>query len=230
MAWRHSQALSFSVRFPIAPIVAPPRVHRRPAILIRPGSPSDSLSDTSSVHSSGFDASGQTHSGPSTRVASSRSAPLSTPYPPTTLESSLDSSSERSLDSSSLFVGPSRKRCRSPTTSVSLATPVSRLIAPTHVDILPSHKRFRDSYSLEDSREEHVEIDIADAEAVADLGIGDRVGAHTEDGIGMGVKIAANDIREDDEDFETAQRQLEAGQLMASEERAGLTDKIRRLG
>nr|GEW13381.1 putative reverse transcriptase domain-containing protein [Tanacetum cinerariifolium] len=36
------------------------------------GSPSYSLSDTSSVHSSGCDASGQTHSGPSTRVASSR--------------------------------------------------------------------------------------------------------------------------------------------------------------
>ncbi|GJX14176.1 hypothetical protein Tco_0205934 [Tanacetum coccineum] len=210
--------LAPSSEFPIAPIVAPPRVHRRPAILIRPGeaipfgppycthpnglhklltakkrvSPSDSLSDTSSIHSSGFDASGQTHSGSSTRVASSRlvyppvitpryskafrhwrSAPLSTPYPPTTLESS----SERSLDSSSLSAGPSHKRCRSPTTSISLSTPVSRLIAPTHVDILPPHKRFKDSYSLEDS---------------------------------MGVKIAANDIWEDDEDFKTAQRQLEA--------------------
>nr|GEX37621.1 hypothetical protein [Tanacetum cinerariifolium] len=63
------------------------------------GSPLDSLSDTSSVHSLGCDASGQTNSGPSTRVASSslgyppvmtpryseafrrsRSAPLSTPY------------------------------------------------------------------------------------------------------------------------------------------------------
>ncbi|GKB66250.1 hypothetical protein Tco_0927662 [Tanacetum coccineum] len=47
----------------------------------------------------------------------------------------------------------------------------------------------------------------------SDLGIGDGVGAHTEDGIGMGVKIAANDIWEDDEDFKTAQRQLEAGYL-----------------
>ncbi|GKF62898.1 hypothetical protein Tco_0182952, partial [Tanacetum coccineum] len=85
------------------------------------GSPLDSLSDTSSVYSSGCDASGQTHSGPSTRFASSRlvyppvmtpryskafsrwsSAPLSTPYPPTTSESSPDSFSERSLDLSSL--------------------------------------------------------------------------------------------------------------------------------
>ncbi|GJU69844.1 hypothetical protein Tco_1256103, partial [Tanacetum coccineum] len=67
------------------------------------GSPLDSLSDTSSVHSSRFDASGQTHSGPSTRVASSR--------------------------------------------------------------------------------------------LIADLGISDGVGAHTEDGIGIGVEIAASDIR-----------------------------------
>ncbi|GJS51494.1 retrovirus-related pol polyprotein from transposon TNT 1-94 [Tanacetum coccineum] len=105
------------------------------------GSPSDSLSDTSLVHSLGFDASGQTHSGPSTRVASSRldylsvmtlhyseafrcwrSAPLSTPYPLTTSESSPDSSFERSLDSSSLCPGPSCKRCRFPTTSVPSST------------------------------------------------------------------------------------------------------------
>ncbi|GJT03786.1 putative reverse transcriptase domain-containing protein [Tanacetum coccineum] len=73
------------------------------------GSPLDSLSDTSSVHSSRFDASGQTHSGPSTRVASSR--------------------------------------------------------------------------------------------LIADLGISDGVGAHTEDGIGIGVEIAASDIREDEEEM-----------------------------
>ncbi|GKC89663.1 reverse transcriptase domain-containing protein, partial [Tanacetum coccineum] len=144
------------------------------------GSSSDSLSDLSSVHSSGCDASGQSHSGPSTRVASPRlvypsvitprcseaflrwrSAPLSNPYPPMTSESSLDSSSERSLDSSSPSAGPSRKRCKSPTTLVSSST-----------------------------------------HAVADLGIGDGVGVHTEDGISMGVEVATSDIREDEEEFE----------------------------
>ncbi|GKA98573.1 hypothetical protein Tco_0826510, partial [Tanacetum coccineum] len=188
------------------------------------GSPSDSLSDTSSVHSLGFDASGQSHLGPSTRVASSRLvyppvmtlryseafrrwryAPLSYPYPLTTLESSLDSSSERSLDSYLPFTGLSRKRCRSPTTLVPSSTPILRSIAPTYADLLPPLKRFRDSYSPKDSREDHMEIDTADAEAIADLGISDGVGAHTEDVI-------------------------EAGQLMASGERAGLTDRIRRLG
>ncbi|GKG53280.1 hypothetical protein Tco_0552548, partial [Tanacetum coccineum] len=61
-----------------------------------------------------------------------------------------------------------------------------------------------------------MEIDTDDAEAVADFGISDGVGAHTKDGIGIGVEIAASDIREDEEEFKTAQRQLEAGQLMAS--------------
>ncbi|GKE68902.1 hypothetical protein Tco_1526974, partial [Tanacetum coccineum] len=185
------------------------------------GSPLDSLSYTSPVYSSGCDASCQTHSGPSTRVATSRLvyppvmtprysetfsrwrfASLSTPYPPTTSESSPYSFSERSLDSSLLSVGPSRKRCRSPTTSVPSSTPVSRLIALTHADLLPPRKRFRDSYSPEDNREEHMEIGIADTEAVADLDIGDGVGAHTEDGIGMRVEIIASDIREDEEEFE----------------------------
>ncbi|GKF09768.1 hypothetical protein Tco_0043992, partial [Tanacetum coccineum] len=73
-----------------------------------------------------------------------RSAPLSTPYPPTTSESSLGSSSER-------------------------------LIAPTPADLLPPHKRFRDSYSSDNSREEHMEVDTADTEAVADVGISDGV-------------------------------------------------------
>ncbi|GJU29266.1 reverse transcriptase domain-containing protein [Tanacetum coccineum] len=48
----------------------------------------DSYSDSLSFHSSGCDALSQSHS---------RSAPLSTLYPPTTSESSLDSSSERSI-------------------------------------------------------------------------------------------------------------------------------------
>ncbi|GJT75243.1 hypothetical protein Tco_1041968 [Tanacetum coccineum] len=106
----------------------------------------------------------------------------------------------RSLDSSSLSAGPSRKRCISPTTLVPLSSPILRSIAPTHADLLPPCKRFRDSYLPEDSREEHMEIGTADAEAVADLGIGD--GVDTEDGIGMGVEIAASDIREDKEEFE----------------------------
>ncbi|GJZ42247.1 putative reverse transcriptase domain-containing protein [Tanacetum coccineum] len=107
------------------------------------------------------------------------SAPLSTPYPPTTSESSLGSSSKRSLDSSSPSSRSSRKRCKSPTAS-----------------------RFRDSYSPEDSREDHIEVDNADGKAIADIGISEGVVAHPKDGVGMGFKIAASDVREDDEEFE----------------------------
>ncbi|GJR22188.1 reverse transcriptase domain-containing protein [Tanacetum coccineum] len=52
----------------------------------------------------------------------------------------------------------------------------------------------------------------------SDLGISDRVIVDTEEGIGIGVKIASSDIKEDEEEFETANRQFEAGQLMASKE------------
>nr|GEV51884.1 reverse transcriptase domain-containing protein [Tanacetum cinerariifolium] len=114
------------------------------------------------------------------------------------------------------------------------------------------HQRFRDSYSPEDSRKEHMEIGTTDVETVADLGIGDGFVAHIEDGISIGVEVVVSDIREDKEEFEAktnaggtmeiavdphwitefeaAQRHLEAGQMIASGERASLTDKIRRLG
>ncbi|GJZ89434.1 hypothetical protein Tco_0661216 [Tanacetum coccineum] len=77
-----------------------------------------------------------------------------------------------------------------------------RSIASALVDLLPPRKRFRDSYSPKDSREEHIEVDTTDAEAVADVGISDGVVAHTEDSIDMGVKITASDVREDDVEFE----------------------------
>ncbi|GKB09611.1 putative reverse transcriptase domain-containing protein [Tanacetum coccineum] len=165
------------------------------------------------------------------------------------------SSSERSLDSSSPSPGPSRKRCRSPTASVPSSTHVSRSIAPTPADLLPPHKRFRDSYSPEDSEEEHMEVDTADAEAIVDVGIIEGVVAHPEDGVGIGFEIAASDVREDDEEFEveastadtreiaidplvnevrinkitdidTTQRQLETSQMVASGERASLVERI----
>ncbi|GJR80977.1 putative reverse transcriptase domain-containing protein [Tanacetum coccineum] len=142
-----------------------------------------------------------------------RSAPLSTPYPPTTSKSSLGSSSERSLDSSSPSSRLSRKRCRSLTALVPSPTHVLRSINPTLAHLLPSHKRFRDLYSPEDSGEEHMEVDTANAEAIADVGISDGDVAHPEDVVGMGFKIAASDVREDDEEFKA-----EAIHYMSEEE------------
>ncbi|GJU66233.1 putative reverse transcriptase domain-containing protein [Tanacetum coccineum] len=240
------ESLTPSYEFPLAPVVAPPGIRRRPAILVRPG----------------CDASGQSHSGPSTRVATPRLV-----YPPV-----------RTLQCSEAFI-----RWRSLATLVPSSTPVLRLIAPDLADLLP-RKRFRDSYSSEVSGEEHMEIGTADAETVTDLGISEGVGAHTEDGIDFGGEVATSDIREDEEEFEAkanvggtmevavdplvtggiseptrgdtpdlegalydishymfevpldritefeaTQRWLEAGQLVASRERAGLADRVRSL-
>ncbi|GKA23813.1 hypothetical protein Tco_0709846 [Tanacetum coccineum] len=97
---------------------------------------------------------------------------------------------------------PSHKRCRSPTTSLPSPTHVPKSIAPTPTDLLPPHKRFRDSYSPVDNGEEHIEVDTADAEAIVDVDISEGVIAHPKDSIDMGVEIAASDVREDDEEFE----------------------------
>ncbi|GJV18290.1 hypothetical protein Tco_1367310 [Tanacetum coccineum] len=228
--------LTLSSEFPLAPVVAPPGIRRRPAILVIPGeaipfgrpyrthlngprklsSPSYSSSSHSLSGHTPPDTTDADTSTPPRFVHRSlartprrseafrrwRSAPLSTPYPPTTSESSLGSSSKRSLDSSSPSFGLSRKRCRSHTTSIPSPNHVSRLIAPTPADLLPPHKRFRDSYSPKDSGEEHTKVDTVDAEAVVDVGISDGVVAHTEDDVGMRVEIDASDVREDDEEFE----------------------------
>ncbi|GJT05355.1 putative reverse transcriptase domain-containing protein [Tanacetum coccineum] len=279
--------LAPSSEYPLAPVVAPPGIHRRRAVLIRPeedipigrlyrthpggpcrafaarksvrplsshhlalrytshhldhftsGSSShSSLDHSSSGHSiSGHSLSGHTPpdttdtdtSTPQRFVHRSltrtprcseafrhwRSAPLSTPYPPTTSESSLGLSSERSLDSSSPFSGPSRNIYRTSTASVPSPTHDSRSISLTPADLLPPRKRFRDLYSSEDSREEHMEVDTTDAEAVADVGISDGVVAHTGDGVGMRVEITASDVREDDEEFEAEASEADTREIV----------------
>ncbi|GJZ34344.1 hypothetical protein Tco_0580161 [Tanacetum coccineum] len=131
-------------------------------------SSSSSSSDSSPVHSSGLDAPDQAHSGSSARDCA---APLSTLYPPTTSESSSRDSSERPLHSSSLSARPSRKRCRSPVDYVPSPIPVMGLLAPTRANLLPPHKRFRDSYSSEASIEEDTKVDPIETEGCMELGI-----------------------------------------------------------
>ncbi|GJS62291.1 hypothetical protein Tco_0657075 [Tanacetum coccineum] len=171
--------------------------------------------DSWPVHSSCLDASDQAHSGPSTRDVSPRlcypprraprrseafrrwcAAPLSTLYPPTTSESSSGDSSERPLHSSSHSARPSHKRCRSPVDSVPSSTPVMRSLAPTHADLLPPRKRFRDSYSSEASREEDTKIDPIETGFDMELGIGDV------DDVRDHVEIDPRDARDDTEEYE----------------------------
>ncbi|GJY81246.1 hypothetical protein Tco_0493997 [Tanacetum coccineum] len=178
-------------------------------------SSSSSSSDSSPVHSSGLDASDQAHSGPSTRDVSPRlcypprraprrseafrrwcAAPLSTLYPPTTSESSSGDSLKRPLHSSSHSARPSRKRCRSSGDSVLSSMLVMRSLAPTHTNLLPPRKRFRDSYLSEASIEEDTEIDPIETEVDMELGIGDR------DDVRDHVEIDPRDVRDDIKEYE----------------------------
>ncbi|GJS19416.1 hypothetical protein Tco_0448048 [Tanacetum coccineum] len=193
--------------FPIAPVTALHGTHHRP-------SSSSSPLDSSPVHSSGLDAPDHAHYGYSTRDVSPRlgyplrraprlseafyrwcAAPFSTLYPPTTSESSSGDSSKRPLHSSSHYVGPSRKRCRSPVDSVPSSTPVMGSLAPTRADLLPPRKRFRDSYSSEASIEEDTEVDPIETEVDMELGIGDRNDVRDH------VEINHRDVRDDTEEF-----------------------------
>nr|GEY85839.1 hypothetical protein [Tanacetum cinerariifolium] len=71
-------------------------------------------------------------------------------------DASFDSSSRHSLsghsslDLPSTSAGPSRKRRRSPMTSLAALPPVSKALSHVRVDLIPSPKRFRDSGYLAD--------------------------------------------------------------------------------
>ncbi|GJZ55308.1 hypothetical protein Tco_0610501 [Tanacetum coccineum] len=117
--------------------------------------------------------------------------PLSTLYPLTTSESSSGDSLERPLHSSSPSAGPSRKRCRSPVDSVPSSTPVMESLAPTRAELLPPHKRLRDSYSSEASIEEDTEIDPIETKVDMELGVGDG------DDVRDHVEIDPRDVRDD---------------------------------
>ncbi|GKD15816.1 hypothetical protein Tco_1204974, partial [Tanacetum coccineum] len=78
-----------------------------------------------------------------------------------------------SLDLPSTFAGPSRKRRRSPMTSVPALSPVSGALSPVRADLIPSPKRVRDSGLRDDaivrvSDEPHLEQD-SDLEIQAEI-------------------------------------------------------------
>ncbi|GJX38208.1 hypothetical protein Tco_0251511, partial [Tanacetum coccineum] len=216
---RH-ESLTPSCEFPLAPVVAPPGIRRRPHKLLTVRKRillqiHLLLVHLRTLHQIFLQVHLQIHIQTHHQfilqdAMHQRSAPLSTLYPPTTSKSSPDSSSERSLNSFSPSARPSRKRCRFPTTLVPSSTHISRPIAPALADLSPL-KRFRDSYSSEVSREEHTEIGTVDAETVAYLGISEGVRARTKDGIDLGAEFAIRNIREDEEEFEA---EASAGGMM----------------
>ncbi|GJZ16839.1 hypothetical protein Tco_0552962 [Tanacetum coccineum] len=67
-----------------------------------------------------------------------------------------------SLDLPSTSAGPSRKRRRSPTTSVPALSPVSRALSLVRADLIPSPKRVKDSGYLADVEVDPREISLRD--------------------------------------------------------------------
>ncbi|GJX90651.1 hypothetical protein Tco_0343977 [Tanacetum coccineum] len=133
-----------------------------------------------------------------------RSAPLSTMYPPTTSESLAgDSSSESSARSS-------RKRYRSPTTTITSSIHATRALVPSRANLLPPRKRFRDSISLEDSVEEDIETDVlADIEAdptTVEVAVDRDVKAGVNAGIGIEVDVGVDVEDEVEDEVESSDR------------------------
>ncbi|GJZ82100.1 putative reverse transcriptase domain-containing protein, partial [Tanacetum coccineum] len=83
-------------------------------------------------------------------------------------DASSDSSSRHPLsdhsspDLPSTSAGPSRKRRRSPMTSVPALSPVSGALSPVRADLIPSPKRIKDSGYLADVEVDHREISLRD--------------------------------------------------------------------
>nr|GEX57808.1 reverse transcriptase domain-containing protein [Tanacetum cinerariifolium] len=151
-------------------------------------------------------------------------------------------------------IGPSHKIYRSLTATVTSSIHATRALVPSRVDLIPFHKRFRDSISLEDSVKEDIDTDMLedievdttaiqvvvdrDVEARIDICIGMKVdvGVDVEDEVEEGLKDVYEHVMEIPlqriEDIKTGQRELEARSVITSGEKASLnslTDKWRKL-
>nr|GFB47907.1 hypothetical protein [Tanacetum cinerariifolium] len=179
-----------------------------------------------------------------------RSAPLSTLYQPSASESSLDSSSE----SHALVDLPPRKRFKDSCSSeasgeehIKIGTAYAetvidlgvsdRVRAPTEdglgmgaevatSDIREDEEEFKADASAGGTME--ITVDLLATGGISEPTRGD---AHDLKGTLYDISHYMSEVPLDRiTEFETAQRQLEAGQLVAIGERAGLADRVRSLG
>nr|GEY15711.1 putative reverse transcriptase domain-containing protein [Tanacetum cinerariifolium] len=129
---------------------------------------------------------------------------VSTMCPPTTSESSTEDSSSES------YVGPSRKRYRSLVATMASFIHVTRALVPSHDDLLPPRKRFRDSLSPEDSVEEEIDTDeLEDIEANAmtvEVTVDRDVEAGINACIGMEVDVRVDVEDEVEDEVESSDR------------------------
>nr|GEV29702.1 putative reverse transcriptase domain-containing protein [Tanacetum cinerariifolium] len=102
----------------------------------------------------------------------------------------------------------SRKRCRSPTTTVPSSIPTLGALSPTRVDLLLLRKRFRYSYLSDDCIEEDIDADVladieADAvavEATTDIDVEARVDTS------IGIKVSIEGEDEDEHEAKSSDR------------------------
>nr|GEY25910.1 hypothetical protein [Tanacetum cinerariifolium]GEY57139.1 hypothetical protein [Tanacetum cinerariifolium] len=158
---------------------------------------------------------------------------LFTMYPPTTSESSAGDSSSES------YVGPSRKRCRSPAATVTLSIHATRALVSSRADLLPTHKR-ADAIAIEVAVERDVEVGV-------DVGIGMEVDVriNVEEKVEYEVKssdrgtikvgvdvVTGIDIPDGMlipdavERLEQAEEELEVRSLIAGGDRASLLEQV----
>ncbi|GKE70747.1 hypothetical protein Tco_1528819, partial [Tanacetum coccineum] len=150
-------------------VLSPSDVPRRPAILVIPGHLASRypLNHSSSYNFSSDDLSSDYSSGHSFQDSSflSKDSPFDTP--------------------TTISVGPSRKRCRSPAASVPLATTALGALSPVRADLLPPCKRIRGSVDID--------VDTVDAETAMALEVGIKIETNV-----VGVKIGIRIKREDE--------------------------------
>ncbi|GJT45640.1 putative reverse transcriptase domain-containing protein, partial [Tanacetum coccineum] len=98
-------------------------------------------------------------------------------------------------------VGPFRKRCRSPGATMTSSIHASRALVPSHSNLLPPLKRFRDFISPEDSVEEDIDTDmLADIE-IDDTAVGVAADMDVEAGVDAGISMEVDvEVYVEDED------------------------------
>ncbi|GJS20665.1 hypothetical protein Tco_0449297 [Tanacetum coccineum] len=247
-----SAVVAPSSEFPLAHVDAPPGIHRRRAILIRPG---EDIPISRLYH---------THPCGPCRALTARKSVRPLPshrltlrYIPHHLDrftsgsslghsSSDHSSSRHSISGHSLSgtyttrhpgdsssessARPSCKRYMSPAATVTSSIHATRALVPSRADLLPPRKRFRDSISPEDSVEdidtnvlEDMRMMYEDEVESSDRGT-IEVGVDVVIGIDIPDGMLMPDARV--EDIETGQRELEARSLIVGGERDSLLDQV----
>ncbi|GJR51585.1 hypothetical protein Tco_1402106 [Tanacetum coccineum] len=99
---------------------------------------------------------------------------------------------------------------RSPATTVTLSIHAMRALVPSRVDLLPPHKRFRDSISQEDGVEKDIDTDVLEDIKVDVMAVKVAVDRDVVTGIDVGIDMEVN-VRVNVEDDVESRVDMTAG-------------------